>query len=160
MTYEKTLRCGLVPDEYITLNFYVGAQNLQRLKIYDIHFEAYPSDSSGLTDRYAEQRFVERYPPWSTGEKKILQYNLHLNETFFSNYYHTDFAYNTEIPYYLINSQRRIRVTVKNPSMSSLWYLYKYYIESQDSIWKLVAMSYDVRNNQFTLTLHNNRDFG
>lgn len=159
MTYEKTFRCGLVPDEYITLNFYVGAQNLQRLKIYDIHFEAYPSDSSGLTDRYAEQRFVERYPPRSTGEKKILQYNLHLNETFFSNYYHTDFEYNTEIPYYLINSQRRIRVTVKNPSMSSLWYLYKYYIESQDSIWKLVAMSYDVRNNQFTLTLHNNREF-
>ncbi len=159
MTYEKTIRCGLVPDEYITINFYVGSQDLQRLKIYDIHLQAYPSEGSGLSDKYAEQRFVERYPPWSTGEKKLLQYELRLNETFFSNYYHTDFEYNNEIPYYLTNSQRRIRVTVRNASISSLWYLYKYYIESQDSIWKLVAISYDVRKNLFTLTLHNNIDF-
>ena len=159
MTYEKTIRCGLVPDEYITINFYVGSQDLQRLKIYDIHLQAYPSEGSGLSDKYAEQRFVERYPPWSTGEKKILQYALHLNDTFFSNYYHTDFAYNNEIPYYLTNSQRRIRVKIRNASISSLWYLYKYYIESQDSIWKLVAISYDVRKNMFALTLHNNIDF-
>ena len=129
------------------------------LKIYDIHLQAYPSEGSGLSDKYAEQRFVERYPPWSTGEKKILQYALHLNDTFFSNYYHTDFAYNNEIPYYLTNSQRRIRVKIRNASISSLWYLYKYYIESQDSIWKLVAISYDVRKNMFALTLHNNIDF-
>lgn len=159
LTYEKTIRCGLVPDEYLTINFYVGGQNLERLKIYDIHLQAYPSEGSGLSDKYAEQRFVERYPPWSTGEKKLLQYGLHLNETFFSNYYHTDFEYNNEIPYYLTNSQRRIRVKVRTASMSSLWYLYKYYIESQNSIWKLVAVSYDVRKNLFTLTLHNNPDF-
>jgi hypothetical protein len=160
MTYETTFRCGFVPDEYITINFYVGTQDLQRLKIYDIRLEGSPADNGGLTAKYAEQRFVERYPSWSTGEKKILNYAIRLNKTFFSNYYDTGFEFNTEVPYYLINSQRRIQVTVRAEALSIYWYMYKYYIENSDNAnWKLLAISYNVRNKTFTLTLHYNLDF-
>jgi hypothetical protein len=37
--------------------------------------------------------------------------------------------------------------------------MYRYYIESQDVHWKLVAVSYNVRNKTFTLTLHQNSSF-
>ena len=159
-TFEATIRCGMVPDEFITINFYVGSQDLQRLKIYDVRLEATPAQSDGLWNRYNEQRFVERYPPWSTGEKKLLKYNLRLNNTFFSNYYETSLEYNTEVPYFLTSSQRRVRVTVKGVALSRLWYMYRYYIESQDAPhWKLVAISYDVRMNTYTLTLHSNTGF-
>ena len=149
----------MVPEEYITINFYVGAQDLQRLKLYDIRLEATNATNGGLWAKYADQRFVERYPPWSTGEKKILNHALHLNNTFFSNYYETDFGFSNEIPYYLINSQRRIRVTVRAGSLSMFWYMYKYYIESQTAKWKIIAISYNVRNKTYTLTLHYNSDF-
>ena len=159
-TYEATIRCGLVPDEFITINFYVGGQDLQRLKIYDVRLEATPAQSDGLWNRYNEQRFVERYPPWSTGEKKLLKYNVHLNKTYFSNYYDTDLEYNTEVPTFLTSSQRRVRITVKGSALSRLWYMYRYYIESQDAPhWKLVAVSYNVRMNTYTLTLHSNTNF-
>ena len=159
-SYEATIRCGLVPDEYITLNFYVGYNyDLQRLKLYDIRLEATPAESDGLWNRYNEQRFVKRYPPLSTGEKKLLKYNVRLNKTFFSNFYDTDLEYNSEIPYYLTRSQRRVRITVKGSALSRLWYMYRYYIESQDVHWKLVAVSYNVRNKTFTLTLHQNSSF-
>lgn len=154
-TYELTIRCGMVPDEFITVNFYTGLSNLSRLKVYDVQLEATPAQSDSLWNRYNERRFVERYPPWSTGEKKILNYALHLNKTFFSNYYETDLEYNTEVPYFLTSSQRRVRITVKDSTLSRLWYMYRYYIESQDAPhWKLVAVSYNVRNKTFTLTLH------
>ena len=160
MSYETTFRCGFVPDEYITINFYVGGQDLQRLKIYDIRLEGNPADNGGLTAKYAEQRFVERYPPWSIGEKKILNYTVRLNKTFFSNYYDTGFEFNTEVPYYLINSQRRIQVTVRADSLSVFWYIYKYYIEdSENAKWKIIAVSYNVRDKTFTLTLHYNINF-
>ena len=158
-SYESTIRCGMVPEEYITINFYVGAQDLQRLKLYDIRLEATNAINGGLWAKYADQRFVERYPPWSTGEKKILNHALHLNNTFFSNYYETDFGFSNEIPYYLINSQRRIRVTVRAGSLSMFWYMYKYYIEGQTAKWKIIAISYNVRNKTYTLTLHYNSDF-
>jgi hypothetical protein len=159
-TFEATIRCGLVPDEFITINFYVGSQDLRRLKIYDISLRAYPSSNEGLYGKYAEQRFVERYPPWSTGEKKLLKYNVHLNKTFFSNYYDTDMEYNTEVPTFLTSSQRRVRITVKGSALSRLWYMYRYYIESQDAPhWRLVAVSYNVRMNTYTLTLHSNTNF-
>lgn len=159
-TFEATIRCGLVPDEFITINFYVGPQDLQRLKIYDISLKAYPSSNEGLYGRYAERRFVERYPPWSTGEKKLLKYNLRLNKTFFSNFYDTELEYNTEVPYFLTSSQRRVRITVKGSALSRLWYMYRYWIESQDAPhWKLVAVNYNVRMNTYTLTLHYNSDF-
>jgi len=159
-TFEATIRCGLVPDEFITINFYVGLQDLRRLKIYDISLKAYPSSNEGLYGRYAERRFVERYPPWSTGEKKLLKYNVRLNKTFFSNFYDTDLEYNTEVPYFLTSSQRRVRITVKGSALSRLWYMYRYWIESQDAPhWKLVAVNYNVRNKTFTLTLHYNSDF-
>lgn len=159
-SYESTIRCGMVPEEYITINFYVGAQDLQRLKIYDIRLEATNAINGGLWAKYADQRFVERYPPWSIGEKKILNHALHLNNTFFSNYYETDFGFSNEIPYYLINSQRRIRVTVRSSnSLSMFWYMYKYYIESQTAKWKVIAISYNVRNRTYILTLHYNLDF-
>jgi hypothetical protein len=159
-TFEATIRCGFVPDEFITINFYVGSQDLKRLKIYDVRLEATPAQRDGLWNRYNEQRFVERYPPWSTGEKKVLNYNVHLNKTFFSNYYETSLEYNTEVPYFLTSSQRRVRITVKGSSLSRLWYMYRYWIESQDAPhWKLVAVSYNVRMNTYTLTLHSNTNF-
>jgi hypothetical protein len=158
-TFKATIRCGLVPDEFITINFYVGPQDLQRLKIYDVRLEATPAESDGLWNRYNERRFVKRYPPSSTGEKKLLKYNVRLNKTFFSNFYDTDLEYNSEIPYYLTSSQRRVRITVKGSALSRLWYMYRYYIESQDVHWKLVAVSYNVRNKTFTLTLHQNSSF-
>jgi len=159
-TYEATIRCGLVPDEFITVNFYVGSQDLKRLKIYDVRLEATPAQSESLWNRYNEQRFVERYPPWSTGEKKLLKYIVHLNKTFFSNFYDTDLEYNTEVPYFLTSSQRRVRITVKGSALSRLWYMYRYYVESQDAPhWKLVAVSYNVRMNTYTLTLHSNNNF-
>ena len=159
-TYEQTIRCGMVPDEFITVNFYVAQQDLRRLKIYDVRLEATLAQSDSLWNRYNEHRFVERYPPWSTGEKKILNYTLHLNKTFFSNFYDTDLEYNTEVPYFLTSSQRRVRITVQGSALSHLWYMYRYYIESQDApYWKLVAVSYNVRMNTYTLTLHSNIDF-
>jgi hypothetical protein len=48
---------------------------------------------------------------------------------------------------------------VKGSALSRLWYMYRYYIESQDVHWKLVAVSYNVRNKTFTLTLHQNSSF-
>jgi hypothetical protein len=85
---------------------------------------------------------------------------VHLNKTFFSNYYETSLEYNTEVPYFLTSSQRRVRVTVKGSALSRLWYMYRYYIESQDAPhWKLVAVSYNVRMNTYTLTLHSNTNF-
>ena len=158
-TFEANIRCGFVPDEYITFNFYIGATDLQHLKIYDISLDGTPSDNGGLQAKYKEKRFVERYPPQSTGEKKILDYNIHLNETFFSNYYTTDFGFSNEVPYYLTLSQRRIRITVRKYSLQSYWYMYKYYIGDQSKIWKVVAISYNVREKTFTLTLHNNSNF-
>ena len=158
-SYERTIRCGMVPEEYIILYFYAGAQDLQRLKIWDIRLEATNATNGGLLAKYADQRFVERYPPWSTGEKKILNYAVHLNKTFFSNYYDTDLEFNTEVPYYLINSQRRVRVTVRASSLSMFWYMYKYSIMDGVAKWKVVAISYNVRNKTFTLTLHYNSDF-
>lgn len=158
-SYERTIRCGMVPEEYITLYFYAGAQDLQRLKIWDIRLEATNATNGGLLAKYADQRFVERYPPWSTGEKKILNYAVRLNKTFYSNYYETDMEFNTEVPYYLINSQRRVRITVRASSQSLFWYMYKYSIMDGVAKWKIVAVSYNVRNNTFTLTLHYNSDF-
>jgi hypothetical protein len=53
-----------------------------------------------------------------------------------------------------------VRVTVKGSALSRLWYMYRYYIESQDAPhWKLVAVSYNVRMNTYTLTLHSNTNF-
>ena len=158
-SYERTIRCGMVPEEYITLYFYAGAQDLQRLKIWDIRLKATNATNGGLLAKYADQRFVERYPPWSTGEKKILNYAVHLNKTFFSNYYDTDLEFYTEVPYYLINSQRRVRVTVRASSLSMFWYMYKYSIMDGVAKWKIVAVSYNVRNKTFTLTIHYNSDF-
>lgn len=157
-SFERTIRYFMFPDEYIIVNFYVGFTALQRLKFWDIQLVGY-NTQVGLGARYTEQRFVERYPPWSTGEKKILNYALHLNKTFFSNYYDTDFGFSNEIPYYLINSQRRIRVTVRAGSLSMFWYMYKYYVEDQTAKWKIIAISYNVRNKTYTLTLHYNSDF-
>jgi hypothetical protein len=150
----------MVPEEYITLYFYAGAQDLQRLKIWDIRLEATNARNGGLLDKYEDQRFVERYPPWSTGEQKVLNYAVRLNKTFFSNWYETGLEFYTEVPYYLINSQRRVRVTVRpNVSFSMFWYMYRYSIMDGISKWKVVAVSYDVRNKTFTLTLHYNSDF-
>jgi hypothetical protein len=39
------------------------------------------------------------------------------------------------------------------------WYMYKYYIEGQTAKWKIIAISYNVRNKTYTLTLHYNSDF-
>jgi hypothetical protein len=158
-TYEATFRCGFVPDEYITINFYVGNRNLQRLKIYNIRLKGFPTENGGLDAKYSDNRFVERYPPRSTGEKKVLNYAVHLNKTYFSNYYNTDFGFSIEVPYYLINSQRRVRVTVRANELSVFWYMYKYSIMDGDARWKVVAISYNVRDKTFTLTLHYNSDF-
>ena len=157
-TFDRDIRIWMVPDEYIIVNFYVGGQALERCKFFNISLEASQLYET-LGDRYAEKRFVERYPGSSTGEKKILNYALRLNDTFFSNYYVTDFAFSNEVPYYLTTSQRRVRVTVRAYSLNMFWYFYKYYIVDQTAKWKLVAVSYDVRNKKFTLTLHYNNNF-
>lgn len=146
----------MIPDEYIIVNVYASPY-LGQIKVWDIQLEGRPIQSSGITDKYAEHRFVERLVGNAGG--KDLTINQILNTTFFSNYYSTLLAFATQEYTEMLVSQRRIKITVKGSALSFRWYCYKWYINNQNEIWKLIAASRNVRDNTYTLTFHNSTSF-
>ena len=157
-SFEGDAGFFMIPDEYIIVNVYAGA-DLNDIRVWDIHLEGRPIEVSGVTDRYTEQSFVERFVG-NIGSKNLVIKQV-LNNTFFSNYYSTALAFATQEHTELLNSQRRIKITVKHAttSISFRWYAYKFYINNQNEIWKLLAFSRNVRDNTYTLTFHNSISF-
>jgi len=153
--YEAEFPLYMLADEYITVNIYV-AQNgdpLSNLYIREVELVKRPELETSLTSvRWGEERFVRRIMG-SVGTKP-LKVNYAINDTFFSNYYVTDYDFYNNNMTYLLRSQRRLQIYVKGATLDKLWYLYRYIIMGEDG-WSVIAISYDVRNNIYKLTLHN-----
>lgn len=155
-SFEGYANFYMIPDEYIIVNVYAGA-GLEDVKIWDIQLEGRQVQSTGISDKYNEQTFFARFI--GNAGNKSLTIKQQMNSTFFSNYYSTQLAYSMYEYTFMLESQRRIRITVKGDAMTFLWYLYQYYINDQNEIWKLVAVSRNVRDNTYTLTFHHSSSF-
>lgn len=153
--YEISTNLFMYADDYITINFYVysNGNNLTNLYFTDIYLEA--SQAGEYTyERWEEQPFVKRLSG-SAGSKPLKIARL-LNDAFFSNFYETDYEFFYEYTY-LLSSQRRLQLTVSGGTLSKMWYLYNYIFEDDNESWRVVAISYDVRNAKYKITLHQMR---
>lgn len=151
--YEVTTGMYIKPSDFVTLNFYVATNGEALTNLYITDVELERVDSSEAThERWEEQRFIERIIG-SVGDKP-LTINMRLNDTFFSNYYVTDYEFFFEYPTYFLNSQRRVQITVRAGELSALWYMYLYSLYSDNPRWRIIAISYDVRDHLYKLTLH------
>jgi hypothetical protein len=104
------------------------------------------------TTRWQQQPYVERI----LGHKgdKPMSIKMRLNDTFFSNFYQTSYVFVNEYPTFLLNSQKRLQVTVQANQLNKIWYLYRYYINDNTENWRIIAITYNVRDNTYKLTLH------
>lgn len=150
--YETVTNYVMYVDEYITINFYTSQAGLTNLYMIDIELEAKDTHESDYT-RWRIQPFVERILG-NVGDKPIT-IDMKLNDTYFSNFYQTDYTFLTNYPVYLLNSQRRLQLTMKSSNaLNKLWYLLTYYITNQNETWRIIAITYNVRDNNYKVTLH------
>lgn len=151
--YEVTTYMTISPDDYITLYFYVAhyGSALTNFYLTDVELEVIENGESTY-QRWTEQPFVERITG-NVGDKP-LSINMRLNDTYFSNYYLTEYEFLIEYPTFLLRGQKRVQITVRAGQLDKLWYLYRYYMNSDDEIWSIIAISYNVCNNTYKLTIH------
>lgn len=157
--YEKVTNLYFIPDDYITVNFYVADNGnaLTNLYITDIELEALdfeltPSEPGDpVFSRWAETRFDQRLTGNAGSDNMSL--TLVLNNRFFSNYYVTDYEFFVNGMNYLLRSRKRVQMTTRGETLSNLWYLYRYIMTDIYETWRIIAVSYDVCKNNYKLTI-------
>lgn len=151
--YETNFALYMIADEYITINFYVSSigNDISNLYVRSVELEKLPvNEDTDLSVRWGEQRFVRRV----TGGvgNRVLSIAQGLNNTFFSNYYTTDYEFVNNDMQYMLRSQRRMQIYARSGTLNKLWYMYHYNIYEEGG-WRIIAISYNVKKCIYKLTL-------
>lgn len=152
--YEKKFSNHMIADEYITVNFYIATNGdaLSNIYIREIELVKRPIGESSLpSERWGEQRFVKRLTGGVGSDPLTLEVNI--NDTYFSNYYVTDYDFSNNNMRYLLRSQRRVQLYVRGATLDKLWYMLTYNLYEEEG-WRIIALSYNVRKRIYKLTLH------
>ena len=149
--YSTDFQSYMIADEYIAINVYTQT-SLSNIYIRNIELEKRDVNSVSRHSLWAEQGFVRRI----LGEygTRPLKITLGLNNTFFSNYYSTDYELLTEDTLYVMRSQRRIQITVRGGELDKRWYFTQYYFSDPNTIWKIIAIAYNVVEQTYKFTIH------
>lgn len=157
-SHERTANFYMLADEWITINVY-SESGLKAVKVWDMRLEGKPYAVTAFSDKYEAIPYAEQLVG-NNGSKELTIEQM-LNTTFFSNYYTSNLTFNS--PYLqnyilFLSSQRRLRVKVRG-TFDLSWFFYKYYINDQNELWRLIAITRDVRDGSYTLTFHHSQLF-